>query len=217
MRSKEDAPDYRYFPDPDLLEVEIDQELIDNIQKEMPDLPDKQMEIIIKEFGITRNDAIILTKDKAVSEYFMLCAGVCEDKRRLSIWIIKELFKLLNEASCTIERCLIIPDDFARLINLVSSGDITESIGRTVLGEMFKTGSGPDAIIDQKGLKPISDDKTLKEILEDVITNNPEAVTQIKAGETRPIDFLMGKVMKKTKGKADPKKIKKLIRKILAE
>jgi len=217
MRSKEDAPDYRYFPDPDLLEVRIDQKLIDKIQKEMPDLPDKQMEMIVKEFGITRNDAFILTKDKAVSEYFMLCAGVCEDRRRLANWIIKELFKLLNEASCTIERCMVIPDDFARLIDLISSGDITESIGRTVLGEMFKTGSSPEAIIDQKGLKPISDDKTLKEMLEDVITKNPEAVTQIKSGETKPIDFLMGQVMKKTKGKADPKKIRNLIRKILAE
>jgi aspartyl-tRNA(Asn)/glutamyl-tRNA(Gln) amidotransferase subunit B len=217
MRSKEDAPDYRYFPDPDLLEIQIDQKLIDKIQKEMPELPDQQMKMIIRDFGIAKKDAIILTRDKAVSEYFRLCASLCEDKRRLANWIIKELFKLLNEASCTIDRCLIIPDDFARLINLISSGDITESIGRTVLEEMFKTGSDPDIIIAEKGLKPISDDKTLKAILEDIISKNPEAVIQIKAGETKPIDFLMGQVMKKTKGKADPKKIRKLIRKLLAK
>ena len=217
MRSKEDAPDYRYFPDPDLLEVKIDQEFINEIQKGMPELPDQQMNMIIKEFGIAKNDALILTKDKAVSEYFRLCAGVCEDNRRLANWIIKELFKLLNDTSCTINECLIIPDDFARLINLISSGDITESIGRTVLEDMFKTGSDPDTIIDEKGLKPISDDKTLKAILEEIISKNPGAVDQIKAGETKPIDFLMGQVMKKTKGKADPKKIRKLIQKILAE
>jgi aspartyl-tRNA(Asn)/glutamyl-tRNA(Gln) amidotransferase subunit B len=217
MRSKEDAPDYRYFPDPDLLEVKIDQEFINKIAKGMPELPDRQMNMIMEEFGIAKNDALILTKDKAVSEYFRLCAGVCEDNRRLANWIIKELFKLLNDTSCTINECLIIPDDFARLINLISSGDITESIGRTVLEEMFKTGSDPDTIIDEKGLKPISDDKTLKAILEEIISKNPGAVDQIKAGETKPIDYLMGQVMRHTKGKADPKKIIKLIRKILAE
>jgi aspartyl-tRNA(Asn)/glutamyl-tRNA(Gln) amidotransferase subunit B len=217
MRSKEDAPDYRYFPDPDLLEIQIDQELIDKIQKELPELPDQKMKMIIRDFGIAKNDAMILTRDKAVSDYFRLCAGVCEDKKRLANWIIKELFKLLNEASCTIDRCLIIPGNFARLINLISSGEITESIGRTVLLEMFKTGTDPETIIEEKGLKTISDDKLLKAILEEILAKNPEAVKQIKAGESRPVDFIMGKVMRKTRGKADPKKIKKLIRKILAE
>jgi aspartyl-tRNA(Asn)/glutamyl-tRNA(Gln) amidotransferase subunit B len=217
MRSKEDAPDYRYFPDPDLLEVTIDQELINKIRKEMPELPDQQMEMIIRDFGIAKNDAMILTRDKAVSDYFRLCASVCEDKKRLANWIIKELFKLLNEASFTIDRCLIIPDHFARLINLISSGEITDSIGRTVLLEMFKTGNDPETIIEEKGLKTISDDKLLKAILEEILAKNLEAVKQIKAGESRPVDFIMGKVMKKTKGKADPKKIKKLIREKLAE
>ena len=215
MRSKEDAPDYRYFPDPDLMEVQIDQELIDKMQKEMPDLPDHQMKMIIRDFGIAKNDAIILTRDRAVSEYFRQCASLCEDKRRLANWIIKELFKLLNEASRTIDRCLIIPEDFARLISLISSREITESIGRTVLGEMFKTGKDPETIIEGKALKTISNDKLLKAILEEIIAKNPEAVNQIKAGESRPVDFLIGKVMKKTKGKADPKKIRKMILRIL--
>jgi aspartyl-tRNA(Asn)/glutamyl-tRNA(Gln) amidotransferase subunit B len=217
MRSKEDAPDYRYFPDPDLLEIQIDQELIDKIQKELPELPDQKMKMIIRDFGIAKNDAMILTRDKAVSDYFRLCANVCEDKKRLANWIIKELFKLLNEASCTIDRCLVIPGNFARLINLISSGEITESIGRTVLLEMFKTGNDPETIIEEKGLKTVSDDKLLKAILKEILAKNPDAVKQIKAGESRPVDFIMGKVMKKTRGKADPKKIKKLIREKLAE
>ena len=217
MRSKEDAPDYRYFPDPDLLEVKIDRKFINKIKKSMPELPDQQMNMIIEEFGITKSDALILTKEKAVSEYFRACAGMCEDNRRLSNWIIKELFKLLNDASCSISECRISHTDFARLINLISSGDITESIGRTVLEEMFKTGSGPDVIIDEKGLKPISNDAILKVILEEIISANPEAASQIKAGETKPIDFLMGQVMRKTKGKADPIKVRDLIQKILAE
>jgi aspartyl-tRNA(Asn)/glutamyl-tRNA(Gln) amidotransferase subunit B len=112
---------------------------------------------------------------------------------------------------------VISPDDFARLINLMHSGAITESIGRTVLEDMFETGSDPETIIDQKGLKTISDDKQLKVILEEIISANPDAASQIKAGETKPVDFLMGQVMRQTKGKADPKKVKKLIRKMLAE
>jgi aspartyl-tRNA(Asn)/glutamyl-tRNA(Gln) amidotransferase subunit B len=217
MRTKEDAPDYRYFPDPDLLEVEIDQKFIRSVQKGMPELPDQQLNSIMKEFGIPKNDALILTKDKGVSEYFRNAARLCEDNRKLSKWIIKELFKLLNKASRSINECVISPDDFARLIDLIHSKAITESIGRTVLEEMFETGSDPETIIDQKGLKTISDDKKLKVILEEIISANPEAASQIKAGETKPIDFFIGQVMKKTKGKADPKKVKKLIRKMLAE
>jgi aspartyl-tRNA(Asn)/glutamyl-tRNA(Gln) amidotransferase subunit B len=172
---------------------------------------------IMEDFGIPKNNAIILTKDKAVSEYFRKCARLCEDNRKLSKWIIKELFKLLNKASRSINECVISPDDFARLINLIHSGAITESIGRTVLEDMFETGSDPETIIDQKGLKTISDDKQLKVILEEIISANPDAASQIKAGETKPVDFLMGQVMRQTKGKADPKKVKKLIRKMLAE
>jgi aspartyl-tRNA(Asn)/glutamyl-tRNA(Gln) amidotransferase subunit B len=215
MRSKEDAPDYRYFPDPDLLEIQIGDEMIRELKDNMPELPDRQLKRITDEFGISENDAVILTKDKAVSEYFSACATMCGDHRRLSNWIIKELFKLLNDSSSTMQECPITPDYFARLVNLISSGDITESIGRKVLEEMFKTGSGPDSIIDEKGLKTISDDTILKALLEDIIAQNPEAVEQIKAGETKPIDFLMGQVMRQTKGKADPKKVRKLIREMI--
>ncbi|MFC1868109.1 Asp-tRNA(Asn)/Glu-tRNA(Gln) amidotransferase subunit GatB [Thermodesulfobacteriota bacterium] len=212
MRSKEDAPDYRYFPDPDLLEVNIDQEFINEIRDGMPELPDQQLNRIIEKHGIPKSDAIILTKDKAVSEYFSACASLCDDSRRLSNWIIKELFKLLNDASCHIQDCTIRPEDFSRLINLLSRGEITESIGRTVLEEMFKTGSGPDSIIHEKGLKPISDYTLLGKILDEVAIQNPDAVAQIRKGETKPIDFLMGQVMKKTKGKANPKKVRELIK-----
>ena len=217
MRSKEDAPDYRYFPDPDLLEVEIGNGLIEELRKGMPELPDQQLKRIVDEFGIPSNDAAILTRDKAVSEYFRACTSLCGDHRRLSNWIIKELFKLLNDSSSTIQECAIDPEDFAGLINLISSGEITESIGRKVLEEMFKGGGGPDSIIDKKGLKTISDETALKRILEEIVSKNPEAVAQIRLGETKPIDFLMGQVMRKTRGKADPKKVKNLIQKIFAE
>jgi aspartyl-tRNA(Asn)/glutamyl-tRNA(Gln) amidotransferase subunit B len=215
MRSKEDAPDYRYFPDPDLLEVKLDQEFVNQLETEMPELPDQQLERIISQYGITRSDAIILTKDKAISEYFTSCAIICEDRRKLSNWIIKELFKLLNDASIQITSCPVKPKDFVRLIDLVSKGEATEAIGRTVLAEMFLSGKAPDSIINEKGLKTIADDNILTKAIEETITENPEPAARIKAGDSKPIDFILGQVMRKTKGKADPKKVRELIEKSL--
>jgi len=211
MRSKEDAPDYRYFPDPDLLDVNIDQDFIGQLEKGMPELPDQQLNRIIEQYGIPKNDAGILTRDKGISEYFISCAMICEDKRRLANWIIKELFKFMNDASVSIQECPVKPKDFARLIEIISKGEITEAIGRTVLSDMFSTSGGPDMIISEKGLKPIEDDDILKKALEEILKENPEAVAQIKAGDTKPVDFILGRVMRKTKGKADPKKVRDLI------
>lgn len=217
MRSKEDAPDYRYFPDPDLLEVHIDDEFLKTVQDSLPELPDQKLDRIIREYGIPKGDALILTKDRPVSEFFGTCAPLCEDKRKLCNWIIKELFKLLNESSLPIEECPVAPEGFSHLINLLTKGEITDKIGRDVLEEMFKTGGTPDSIIKEKDLKPIADDDLLGNILDEVIAESPDAVAQIKAGETKPVDFLMGQMMKKTRGKADPKKVRDLILKELTE
>ncbi len=212
MRSKEDAQDYRYFPDPDLLEVELDDDFIQEVESRIPELPDRKLNRIIKEFGIPQNDAAILTKDKSISDFFGACAPLCKDKKKLSQWIIKELFRLLNDATIKIEKCKVKHDTFSQLINLITKGDITENIGRTVLEEMFKSGDAPESIIDKKGLKPIADDDTLGKILDEVIAENPEIIEKIKAGETKPIDFLVGQVMRKTKGKANAKKVKEMMK-----
>lgn len=211
MRSKEDAPDYRYFPDPDLLEVEIAEAFVREVESRIPELPDQHLKRMVNQFGIPENDAVILTKDKAISDFFGACAPLCENKKKLSHWIIKELFRLLNNASAKIDACRIRPDMFSQLVNLIAKGVITESIGRTVLEEMFTSGKSPDTIIDQKGLRPIADDATLGQMLNDVMAENPEVMERIAAGEMKPIDFLIGQVMKKTKGKADAKKVRELI------
>ena len=215
MRTKEDAPDYRYFPDPDLVEIEIDREFIREIKNTLPELPDQKVARIIKEYDIPRYDAFILTKNKSVSDFFENCAMHCQDTRRLSSWISRDLFNLLNDASITMEKCPISPKDFSVLINLIANGDITDNIGRDVLEEMFKRGDSPESIIDEKGFEPIQDMNLLEKILDEVMAENPQAVTQIKKGMTKPIDFLIGQVMRKTKGKANPKKVKELIKKNL--
>jgi aspartyl-tRNA(Asn)/glutamyl-tRNA(Gln) amidotransferase subunit B len=213
MRGKEDAPDYRYFPDPDLVEMEIDQEFVEKIQNTLPELPDQKVNRITKEYELPKKDALILTKDKGVSDFFERCASYCDERKRLSSWMIKDLFKLLNEASISIEKCPISPMDFSTLINLISRGDITDKIGRTVLENMFETGKDPESIIDNRGLRPIQDNELLESALNELMAENPKAVSKIREGRTNPIDFLIGQVMKKTKGKANPIKVRELIHK----
>ena len=211
MRSKEDAPDYRYFPDPDLLEIELDEDFIGRVADTMPELPDQKLAMIIEKYNIPKSDAIILTKDRAVSDYFIECIKTCEDNRKLSNLIINDLFRYLNDASISITECPVKPEDMSRLINLIAKGDLTESIAKKVLAEMFSTGKGPDRIVEEKDLKPVSDDSLIDTILDEVAGENPEAVAQVQAGETKPIDFLLGQVMRKTKGMANPKLVRKKI------
>jgi len=217
MRSKEDAPDYRYFPDPDLLEIEIDQGLIDEIEDTMPELPDRRVARLTKAFGIPKADVLILTKDKGVSDFFESCAAFCSDMKRLSRWMVKDLFKLLNDAALPIEQCPVSPRDFSELIDLIGKGEITDRIGRTVLEEMFTRGGTPNAIVEKRGLRPIQDADQLVKVVQEVAAEHPDTVRRIQDGDQKPVDFLIGQVMRKTKGKANPKQLRPLIEKILSQ
>jgi aspartyl-tRNA(Asn)/glutamyl-tRNA(Gln) amidotransferase subunit B len=212
MRTKEDAPDYRYFPDPDLLEVEIDQEFLEQVKGSVPELPDQKVDRFVATYYLSRNDALLLTKEKNVSAFFEACAAQCEDTKKLSRWISKDLFRLLNEASVPMEECPVSPTDFARLIALITAGDLTENMARTVLQQMFESGQPPQAIMEEKGLQPVDQSDILEEILEEVMVEHPQAVAGIKAGNTGPIHFLVGQVMKKTEGRAHAKKVQGIIR-----
>jgi len=211
MRSKEDAPDYRYFPDPDLLEIELDDNFISRVTGTMPELPDQKLAMIIEKYNIPKNDAITLTKDRAVSEYFLTCIKTCNDNRKLSNWIVNDLFRYLKDGSVSITDCPVKPNDMARLINLITSGDLTEAMAKKVLSEMFSTCKAPDEIIKEKDLKPVADDSLIEAILDEVTKENPDAINQLKTGDNKPIDFLLGQVMKKTKGKANPKNVREMV------
>jgi aspartyl-tRNA(Asn)/glutamyl-tRNA(Gln) amidotransferase subunit B len=215
MRSKEDAPDYRYFPDPDLLEIELSEAFVDKIRKKMPELPDQSVDRLIAEYNLPKEDALILTRDKRVAEYFVACASVAEDRKRASRWIIKDLFKLLKKGSIVIDQCPIPPEGFAALVNVITRGEITEKMGRQVLEEMFERGVPAESIIAEKGLKPIQDSKALDVFVDEVIAENPNVIAKIKEGSTKPMDYLIGQVMRKTRGKANPKDLAKLIQKKL--
>jgi len=211
MRSKEDAPDYRYFPDPDLIEVDIDQDFLAKIKTGMPELPDQKANRIIRDYGLSRGDVLILTKDRHISDYFEKCASYSSDTKRLCKWMIKDLFRLLNEASLSVDQCPVSPQDFSKLVNLVAEGEVTDQVGRTVLEEIFTKGGKPETIIEEKGLKTVQDMDLLDRILNEVFRENPDVMNQILKGDLKPVDFLIGQVMRKTKGAADPKKVRELI------
>jgi len=215
MRSKEDAPDYRYFPDPDLVEVQIDPEVVSRLRESMPELPDDRSTRLVRDHALPLQEALLLTRDRAVSDFFDRCAVSSRDVTRLSRWIIKDLFKLLKESSLEMDACPFGPEAFAALINSVSSGEITEQAGRTVLEEMFKAGRDPGDIIEEKGLRSIRDDQALESVVSEVLSENPGVVDKIKSGHPEPVNFLVGQVMKKTAGRADAGRVRELLLKKL--
>lgn len=215
MRSKEDAPDYRYFPDPDLVEMDIDPAALADIQRTLPELPDQKVARFVQEYGLPAEEASLMTRDKEVSEFFVACTTHSADHKRLARWIVRELFALLKEASLPIDRLPVTPEDFSSLVNLIGKKEVTERMARDILKEMVQKGKDPASIIREKALTPIQDPESLDRILEQVIAENPQAVSKIKEGITKPVHFLVGQVMRKTAGKADPDRLHELIRKRL--
>ncbi len=212
MRSKEDAPDYRYFPEPDLVETEIPAEFIEEVRAGMPELPDDRVSRLVKDLGLAREDALLLTRDRGVSDFFDRCAPGSRDPKRLCRWIVKDLFKLLKESSSSIEECPITPEAFTRLVNRISLGQVTEQAGRSVLQAVFSTGRDPDEVIEEQGLHSIQDAAVLEEMVEEVLAQNPGVVAKVRGGEKDPLNYLVGQVMRKTSGRADAAKVMDLFK-----
>ena len=209
MRTKEDAPDYRYFPEPDLVELDLPESFIEEIKESMPELPSEKVKRFIERYGIPRSEVLLLTKKREVAEYFEECARHTKDYKRLSSWIINELFRILKEAS--IRELPISPKDFASLVNLISDGRITEQIGKEILDEMFKTGKDPESIVKEKDIRVIQEKDLLVDIVDQVIRENSKAVEKIRSGKIEAVNFLVGQVMRKTRGQADAKIVRKMI------
>ncbi|MCF8062331.1 MAG: Asp-tRNA(Asn)/Glu-tRNA(Gln) amidotransferase subunit GatB [Deltaproteobacteria bacterium] len=212
MRSKEDAPDYRYFPDPDLVEIQLDRETVEAVGRAMPELPDQRVSRLVRDLDIPREEAAVLTRDRAVSDFFDRCTPLCEDATRLSRWIIKDLFRLLNQAGLDMPGCPIGPEPFSRLVNLVAGGEVTEQAARSVLDDMFRTGKPPDVLVEEKGLRSIRDEKTLARMVDEVLAEHPGVAAEIRGGRVEPINFLVGMVMKKSSGRADAARVRELLK-----
>ena len=211
MRSKEDAHDYRYFPDPDLLPLEISDELISQIKDEIPELPDEKKKRFIDRFNLSSYEANILVSDIDTSKYFEEVIKN-SDVKLATNWITGELFAVLNEKNLEISESPVSSDNLSKLINLIKDGTISGKIAKTIFEEMIDGDKDPQTIVDQKGLKQESDPKALEELINKVIKNNTSKVEEYKSGKEKLFGFFVGQVMKESKGKGNPQLINKILK-----
>lgn len=215
MRRKEGVSDYRYFPEPDLVKMEIKGEWIENIRKNFPELPQEKKERFMQEYGLPEYDSEVLTGTKELADFFEKTSKYVDDYKQVSNWIMGDILRRLKDEDMQIEDIRFNPMEFAELLNMVNKGEIGNNIGKKVLKEMFETGQSPKDIVRDKGLIQMNDEEEIKDIVNTVITENPQSVADFKNGKNRAIGFLVGQVMKKTKGKANPQIVNKLILEII--
>ncbi len=217
MRSKEESFEYRYFPDPDLVPLIVDEEWIEKIRAEIPELPKEKLERFISEYGIKEDDARILTEEKELADYFEDAAKGHNNPQTIANWILSELLGYLNKENKDIQATLVKPQQIRSLVDLIDKGVISGKIAKSVFKDMYKTGKDPKRIVDEKGLIQITDEKELGKIIVEVISSNPKAVEQYKSGKKNTLGFFVGQVMKITKGKANPKLVNKILSEKLEE
>ena len=215
MRSKEEAHDYRYFPDPDLLPLIIDDEWIDKIRKTLPELPFEKEERFINQYNITKEDAEVLVSSKKLSDFFEKTVKITNDPIMANNWIRVELLGSLNYDGKSIENTDITPKHIGELINLIKKGVISGKIAKTVFREMYESLKKPEQIVKEKGLVQISDESSLKKIVEEIINNSSAQVEQYRSGKTKVFGFFVGQVMKQTKGQANPQIVNKILKELL--
>ena len=212
MRSKEEADEYRYFPDPDLPLVRLSTELIETLRKKLPELPDAKMQRFMEEYGLNDYDAGVLTASQELSEYFekVLVDGAAP--KIACNWITGDLTRVMNESGKTLSEINLSPENLANLTILIDQGEISSKIAKTVFAEMLDSGKTPNTIIEEKGLKQITDEKELGRIVEELLASNPQQVKQYREGKTKVIGFFVGQMMKQTQGKGDPAVINRLLK-----
>ncbi len=211
MRSKEDAHDYRYFPDPDLLPLEISDKFIQDIQTDIPELPDEKKKRFIDKFKLSPYEANILVSDIETSKYFEAVTKEADVKLATN-WITGELFAVLNDKNLEISDSPISANNLAKLINLIKDGTISGKIAKTVFEQMVDTNENPQKIVQERGLQQQSDPKALEELIDKVIENNADKVSQYKSGKDKLFGFFVGQVMKESKGKGNPQLINKILK-----
>ena len=216
MRSKEDAHDYRYFPDPDLLPLTLDDDWIRDLQDSIPELPDQIKERFINEYSLSSYDANIIVSDKATSEYF---EDVVKNRnpKLVTTWVTGELFSILNKKNLIIEDSPITSKQLGELVDNIENGKISNRQAKEVLEEMCESGKGALDIIDEKGLSQISDENEIESLVDNVLNSNPENVKKYKNGKDKLFGFFVGEAMKLSKGKANPKIVNDLIKKKLSQ
>jgi aspartyl-tRNA(Asn)/glutamyl-tRNA(Gln) amidotransferase subunit B len=212
MRSKEEAHDYRYFPDPDLMPIVLSDEAIQTIRSTMPELADAKKKRFVEQFGLPEYDAGILTASRDLAEFFEQCAGEYPNYKAISNWMMSDLLRLLKDTDMEIADLKVTPAHLAKILGMVDAGKVNVTVGKSVFEEVFATGEEPEAIIQKKGLGQINDEGELLALVTGIIRDNPQVVADYKNGKEKAFIFFVGQVMKATKGKANPKLVNEMIK-----
>ncbi|TVR84291.1 MAG: Asp-tRNA(Asn)/Glu-tRNA(Gln) amidotransferase GatCAB subunit B [Rhodospirillales bacterium] len=216
MRSKEFAHDYRYFPDPDLLPLRLTQEQVDQIRLSIPELPDDKKNRFIADYGLSPYDASVLVAERETADYFeQVAAG--RDAKAAANWVITNLFAVLNRKGLGIAESPVTPAHLGKLIDLIGNNTISGRLAKDVFDIMAETGGDPEVIVEEKGLRQITDEGAIEAAVAQAIASNPGQAAQFKAGEDKVVGWFVGQVMKLTKGKANPKQVNEILRRKLAE
>ena len=215
MRSKEDAHDYRYFPDPDLVPLKLDQDWIEGCRTHVTELPAARMQRFVSECGLSEYDAGVLTASKAVADYFETCVKLFNQPKTVSNWVMGELTRELNNSGTDASASPVSPERLVSLLQLVEQGAISLKVAREIFPEVYSSGKTPEQIVAEKGLTQVSDEGALDTIIGDVLGKNPAQVAQFKEGKQQVLGFLVGQVMKASGGKANPGKVNELLKKRL--
>ena len=211
LRSKEDADEYRYFPDPDLPPIIVTEQYIAELRDSIPELPQAKRTRLIEEDGLPEYDADVITASKALADFYDGVRKHYGNAKKISNWIMVELLAKVNAEGIAVEDIKIRPSQMAALLNLIDCGDISGKIAKKIFAEMFSTGKDADIIIKEQGLVQISDEDTLKELIAQIVEANPKSVEDYKAGKNKAMGFLVGQIMKQSKGQANPTLINKLL------
>ena len=217
MRSKEDAEDYRYFPEPDLPPLTLDSQWMDDIRRDLPELSDARRDRLIAEYGLPPYDAEVLTNSREMADYFEKAVGVGASAKTTSNWIMSEVLRLLNEEGGEIEDFKIPPESLGEMVRLIDDGTISGKMAKDIFEKMYSSGSGAREIVEREGLSQISDLSELERMAREVVDANPQQVQDLKSGKAKVIGWLVGQVMKMSRGKANPALAKQALQKILDE
>lgn len=212
MRSKEEAHDYRYFPDPDLVPLQLNEDWIEGFRSSLPELPAVRTHRFITEYGLPEYDAGVITTSKGMADYFESCLKLFKDPKTVSNWVMGELTRELNNSGTDITVSPVSPDRLVDLLTMVDKGVISLKVAREIFPELYRSGKTPQQIVQEKGLTQVSDEGALKKIIDEVLSKNPVQVGQFKEGKPQVLGFLVGQVMKASGGKANPGKVNELLK-----
>jgi aspartyl-tRNA(Asn)/glutamyl-tRNA(Gln) amidotransferase subunit B len=216
MRGKEEAHDYRYFPDPDLVPIVVASDWVEAVRAKLPELPDAKRERFDRVYGLPSYDAEVLTSSKALANYFEAAVGVFPQPKIVSNWIMSELMRELKRDDRDIEACPVAPDNLAELLHLIDSGTVSGKIAKSVFEQMYASGKRARTIVEENGLVQVKDEGAIEAVVAEVLAENPTEVERCKAGNEKLLGFFVGQIMKKTKGKANPQLVNDILRKKLS-